>query len=101
MVKEIYGKKRKVSEAIVDTESEKTKDAKNIVKYIGETSRSSYERLREHYKDFKNLSIKSHMLKHYVEKHKNIELKDMRFGVKVLRSYKSAFERQLEKVHQL
>ena len=57
MVKEIYGKKRKVSEALIDTESEKTKDAKNIVKYIGETSRSSYERLREHYKDFIYIDI--------------------------------------------
>ena len=35
------------------------------------------------------------MLKHYIEKHSNVEIKDMKFSVKVLRSYFSAFERQI------
>ena len=65
------------------------------VKYIGETSRSAYERLKEHYRDFENISVKSHMLKHYIDKHKDIPMKEMRFGVKVLRTYRSAFERQI------
>ena len=65
------------------------------MKYIGETSRSGYERLNEHFKDLANISVKSHMLKHYIERHNNVELKEMRFSVKVLRSYFSAFERQI------
>ena len=35
------------------------------------------------------------MLKHYIERHNNVELKEMKFSVKVLRSYFSAFERQI------
>ena len=35
------------------------------------------------------------MLKQYIEKHKNIERKDMKFSVIVLRSFHSAFERQI------
>ena len=84
-------KKRKAEEFTVLDE----KKVRAPVKYIGETSRSAYERLKEHYKDFENISVKSHMLKHYFEKHKDIEMKDMRFDVKVLRSYHSAFERQI------
>ena len=56
------------------------------MKYIVETSRSGYERLKEHFKDLQNISVKSHMLKHYIERHNNIELKEMRFSVKVKES---------------
>ena len=65
------------------------------MKYIGETSRSGYERLREHYKDLENISPRSHMLKHYIEKHKEIKVEEMKFSVKILKSYRSAFERQI------
>ena len=64
-------------------------------RYIGETSRSSYERLKEHYKDLENISVKSHMLKHYIEEHEDIKVEEMRFGAKVIRTYQSAFERQI------
>ena len=74
---------------------EEKKEVKASVKYIGETSRSGYERLKEHYKDLENISVKSHMLKHYFDKHKNKEIKDMKFSVKVLRTYYTAFERQI------
>ena len=83
--------KRKLSEEV----EEENKEVRASVKYIGETSRSGYERLKEHYKDLENISVKSHMLKHYFEKHKNKEVKDMRFSVKVLRTYYTAFERQI------
>ena len=63
------------------------------MKYVGETSRSGYERIREHYKDMENLSTQSHMLKHYIEKHKNIKIEEMKFRVKILKSYTSAFEK--------
>ena len=65
-------RKRKASEA---AEDEKKKESeKPPVKYVGETSRSGYERIKEHYKDLENLSAQSHMLKHYIEKHKDIKI---------------------------
>ena len=83
--------KRKANEVFIEKDERK----RAPVKYIGETSRSGYERLKEHFRDLDNISVKSHMLKHYFEKHKDIEMKDMRFDVRVLRSYHSAFERQI------
>ena len=85
-------KKRKACEEIETNETEIEKQA---VKYIGETSRSGYERIKEHYKEFENISPRSHMLKHYFESHRNIDRKEMKFSVKVLRTYRSAFERQI------
>ena len=73
-----WNRKRKVSETEIDSE---TKPKKPPVKYVGETSRSAYERLKEHFKDFDNLSIKSHMLKHYIEKHRNIRKEEMKFSI--------------------
>ena len=35
------------------------------------------------------------MLKHYIEKHKEIKVEEMKFSVKILKSYRSAFERQI------
>ena len=93
MVKE-NKKKRKVSECKDDDRQTKEVVA-TPVKYIGETSRSAYERLREHYKDFENLSTKSHMIKHYIECHRDIKKEEMRFNVKVLKTFRSAFERQI------
>ena len=84
-------KKRKAIEVFKEREEKK----RAPVKYIGETSRSGYERLKEHFKDLENISVKSHMLKSYIERHNNVELKEMKFSVKVLRSYFSAFERQI------
>ena len=51
--------------------------------------------MREHFKDFENLSIHSNMLKHFIEKHRDKKKEEMKFSVKVLRSYRSAFERQI------
>ena len=62
---EEMGKKRKRVEKLgSDKLLEKPK-----VKYIGETSRSSFERFDEHWDDFNNLRIKSHLPKHYVNCH--------------------------------
>ena len=41
--------------------------------YIGETSRSSYERGIEHYKDLEFKRHKSHMLKHAVNHHEKMD----------------------------
>ena len=85
-------RKRKAIDNEVAVQRDDEKKKKPAVKYIGETSRSGYERMKEHFKDFDNLSTRSHMLKHYIEKHKNIKREDMRFGLKILQSYTSAFE---------
>ena len=37
--------------------------------FVGETSRTLYERANEHYKDAGNFSEKSHMLKHWMIEH--------------------------------
>ena len=47
-------------------------------KYIGETNRSFFERGWEHLNDFKNLSIKIHLLKHAVEMHDTEEFNTLK-----------------------
>ena len=79
-------KKRKVG--VIEDEVQVESKESIPVKYIGETSRSAYERLREHYRDRENISVKSHMMKHYIEKHRNIRLEEMKFGVKIVRTYR-------------
>ena len=69
-----------------------------IHKYVGETGRSLYERSFEHLSDLENLSTKSHMLKHLVDKHDKEEIKikiKIKFGIKVIKYAKSAYERQI------
>ena len=84
------GEKRKI-EAI----ERKPIERKKSVKYIGETSRSGFERSKEHWDQFENLSYKSHMLKHYAESHKDLELKDLKFEMRIVKKYRSSFERQI------
>ena len=67
-------RKRKADEAALQIDTEIKKEEKPPVKYVGETSRSGYERINEHFKDFKNLSSQSHMLKHFIETHKNMKI---------------------------
>ena len=64
-------------------------------RYIGESSRSVYERGTEHVKDLQYKRMKSHMLKHCVLKHQNMEPNSVKFRIKVLSNHKSAFERQI------
>ena len=71
----------------------KRKDYK--VKYIGESSRSLYERSCEHRDDFENLNEKSHILKHYVIAHSDLPREKLRFGIRIRHQYKKAFERQI------
>ena len=66
-----------------------------VVKYVGETARSCYERQKEHFRDYNNLNIRSHLLKHYMDVHQDIELKDMEVRVRIIGRYKSSFERQI------
>lgn len=64
-------------------------------KYIGETSRSSYERGWEHLNDLTQLKSTSHMLKHIVGEHPGMDLSEVEFGMKVLKYTQSSFERQI------
>ena len=66
-----------------------------LFKYIGETSRSIYERGLEHIRDFRELKKESHMIKHYFDQHEEEELDEMEFGMKISRTTKSAFNRQI------
>ena len=66
------------------------------VKYVGESGRSGYERSKEHVSDFKNLVDTSHLLKHYVLEHqKEMKLEDMKFGMRVKKTFNTAIERQI------
>jgi hypothetical protein len=64
-------------------------------KYIGESSRSSYIRGKNHLDDARLLSTSSHMLKHYLDKHIADKPEDMIFRMKVISFKRSAYERQV------
>merc|ERR1712154_560950 len=64
-------------------------------KYIGETSRSMYERGLEHQRDLAELKPESHMLKHYFEHHSKEELEKMKFGARIIKPARTAFNRQV------
>ena len=65
------------------------------VKYVGETARSGYERCKEHVRDFENYYETSHLLKHYLLYHKDIKMSEMKYGMRVRKSFRSALERQV------
>ena len=63
--------------------------------YIGESSRSMYERAFEHQYDVELLKTSSHMLRHLVEMHGGEKRSEVEFGAKVLKFTRSSFERQI------
>ena len=79
------------------TEEEKREQMNNIklYKYIGETSRSTYERGWEHTNDLVGLKSTSHMLKHAVGVHPEQDPVEVQFGMKVIKYTQSSFERQI------
>ena len=83
-------RERKVKTERIDKEKKKVK-----FKYIGESSRSCYERGKEHWTTFEDLSPTSHILKHYLLEHEGLKMEDLEFGIKVTGSYRSALERQI------
>ena len=60
--------------------------------YVGETSRSVYERSKEHWGAWRNRTEKSHIWKHQVEAHEGAAPK---FYMRVVKYYKSALSRQI------
>ena len=64
--------------------------------YIGETSRSGYERGFEHLNNLMTLSSKSVMLKHMLSKHEGNDMSQVKWGMFITSYKRTAFERQLE-----
>ena len=77
-----------------ETGEEKEKELRET-KYIGDSNRSGYERGKEHMRQFRNLEEKSHLLKHYLQYHKNIKVEEMEVGMRINAAFKSAIERQI------
>ena len=78
-----------------EKEKEKKKKEVKLYKYVGETSRSFYERALEHQRDLQEMKMESHMLKHFFDRHQGEELEDMQFGGRIIKQCRSAFNRQV------
>ena len=68
---------------------------KKMFMYIGETSRSAFEHGSEHQKDLKFKRYNSQMLKHAVNNHPDRNPDHVQFGMKIMSSHQTAFERQI------
>ena len=66
-----------------------------MYKYIGETSRSPYERAWEHEQGMLSLNPGSYMLKRCVDQHEGEEIDPTQFGIKVVKFTTSLFETQV------
>ena len=66
-----------------------------MFEYIGETSKSVFERGWEHVNDMATLNKKSHMLKHVIMNHPGEDMGNVKFGMKVLKFCQTSFERQV------
>ena len=74
--------------------SRKEKEVR-LHKYVGETGRSAFERGKEHLKDRDKWDKGSHILKHIVLAHEGEKEEKVRFRMKIVRTHRSAFERQI------
>ena len=72
------------------------KESKRFI-YIGETNRSTFERGIEHQNDVIGCKTSSHMLRHLLTVHEEEEEEwdKIKFGMKILKTTKTAFERQI------
>ena len=64
--------------------------------YVGESSRSAYERGNEHLDKLASLNSSSHMLRHMVDMHKGENFEQVKWGMFIVKFLRSAFERQIE-----
>ena len=60
--------------------------------YYGESSRTAFERGKEHLSGFQSENIDNHMFKHYSDEHQGEEIS---FSMKVIKGHMSAFTRQI------
>ena len=84
------------NEELEDKEKKDKKNKIRLYKYIGETSRSTYERGWEHCNDLAQLNPRSHMLKHCISKHPGQDMSKVKFGMKVVKYCKTSFDRQIQ-----
>ena len=68
------------------------KDGKGV--YVGESSRSIYERSKEHVADRENLAEESHQVKHWLSSHEEL-LTPPKFKFKLIQCFKDPLTRQL------
>ena len=62
--------------------------------YVGETSKSLYERAREHEADKQKTSEDSHQVKHWLSDHKDL-LAPPKFRFKIIQTFQDPLSRQL------
>ena len=62
-------------------------------RYVGETSRTGFERGLEHQEDYRTNKEDSHMFKHWLEEHLDEEKPE--FSMKIIRKHTSSFIRQI------
>ena len=92
-IEEFYEQAEKKAEK---GEIEERKKGVKLYKYIGETSRSGYERGLEHLDKLTSLSNKSMMLRHVLDNHQGEEISEVRWGMEIIQFKRSAFERQIK-----
>ena len=89
---------KEIKEKFENEEDEKVKMENflkiKIFKYMGETSKSCYERGWQHLSDATQLKPSSHILKHYLD-NLDEELEDIKFGMRIRSTARNAFERQV------
>ena len=66
-----------------------------LYKYIGETSRSAFERGLEHSNDCRLFSTSSHFLKHYLDRHTDDEIESVKMRMRMMKQQRSAYQRQI------
>ena len=73
---------------------EKGKDKKRVKvhKYIGESAKSAFKRGQKHLGARRALNLRSHMLKHAVDRHDGLDPEKVEFRTKVLQYNITAFE---------
>ena len=87
-------------ERVISQEREKEGERRGgsevtLYTYIGESSRSTYERGSEHLRDARDFNTTSHILKHIIEMHPKSRPEDIKFDMRVIKTHQSAFERQI------
>ena len=88
--------RKEIQEQELPDKERKEKEKKILLfKYIGESSRSAYERGWEHVNDMASLNSRSHMLKHAIIDHPGEDMSLVKFGMKVVKYCQSSFERQV------
>ena len=78
-----------------DKNENDTINGMDIEEYIGETSRSAFERGWEHLNDLAQLRTSSHMLKHIEGVHPDQDMSDIKFGMEVIKYTHTSFDRQV------